>query len=223
MSQQARLWLQTKKSDLFVSSDLQRRLRSALERPHRLGMLGGDLDEHVRHGLAFAQILDQLEITEGRGADLGTGGGVPGVILAAVVPKVDWSLIEIRTSRAAEVERSILTLGANATVETRPAQELAHDDGFRGQYQVVVARAFGPPSVAAECGAGLLELGGVLVVSEPPDGDPERWPAKSMAKLGFGEITKMTGDGVGFAVARTVASTNPDLPRLPPRHDRGWR
>jgi len=207
-----------------VHRDLQRRLLSALERPHRLGMLGGDLDEHVRHGLAFAQILEQLEITEGRGADLGTGGGVPGVVLAAVFSEINWSLIEIRTSRADEVERCTLALGAaNAVVETAPAQVLAHDDEFRGQYQVVVARAFGPPSIAAECAAGLLAVGGALVVSEPPETDPERWPDAAMADLGLGPVAMMTADSVGFAVARKVQTTDVDLPRLPPRHDRGWR
>lgn len=207
-----------------MTSDLQRRLRSALERPHRLGMLGGNLDEHVGHGLAFAQILDELGRTEGRGADLGTGGGVPGVVLAAVVPTIDWSLIEIRTSRATEVERSLLAMGApNATVATEPAQELAHDEAYRGRYQVVVARAFGPPSIAAECASGLLAVGGVLVVSEPPDAAVDRWPAKAMSGLGFGPVTTMTAKAVGFAVAHKVAPTPDDLPRLPPRHDRGWR
>ena len=48
----------------------------------------------------------------------------------------------------------------------------------------MTARSFGPPAATAECAAPLLAVGGLLVVSEPPDG-PDRWPADALAALGL--------------------------------------
>jgi 16S rRNA (guanine527-N7)-methyltransferase len=64
---------------------------------------------------------------------------------------------------------------------------------FRGRYDLVVARGFGPPAVTAECAAPFLELGGRLVVSDPPDEPPDRgegggsrrWPTAPLAALGL--------------------------------------
>mgnify|MGYP001337996822 CR=1 FL=1 len=48
------------------------------------------------------------------------------------------------------------------------AHYLGHDDVYRESFDVVVARAFGPPSITAECAAGLVAPGGLSIVSEPP-------------------------------------------------------
>ena len=51
---------------------------------------------------------------------------------------------------------------------------------------LVTARGFGPPAVTAECAAPFLVLGGQLLVSEPPESDPDsRWPAAGLALLGM--------------------------------------
>ena len=76
----------------------------------------------------------------------------------------------MRTARADEVERTILRLGLQHRVDVQgiEAQYLGHDDVYRESFDVVVARAFGPSSLTAECAAGLVRVGGVFIVSEPP-------------------------------------------------------
>jgi 16S rRNA (guanine527-N7)-methyltransferase len=63
-----------------------------------------------------------------------------------------------------------------------------------------VARSFGPPAVTAECAAGFLPVGGLLVVSEPPaDDEPEgRWPPAGLAELGFGPAARLGTPTAGF-------------------------
>lgn len=208
-----------------MSDSLQGRVRPALERPHRLGMIGGDLDDQLAHCAGFLAVIDAVAPAEsGRGADLGSGGGVPGIYLAAARPGWSWRFIEIRTGRAAELERMSLQLRLSATVDTRPAQDVGHDPDHRERYDLVTARSFGPPALAAECGAGLLALGGRLVVSEPPSesADRERWPADELGQLGFGPA-EMRGDHAGrFAVLTKVDGAPPAVPRRPPRGERGW-
>ena len=48
-----------------------------------------------------------------------------------------------------------------------------------------MARSFGPPAVTAECAIGFLRPGGEILVSEPPEPDPDRWPADGLAGLGL--------------------------------------
>ena len=64
---------------------------------------------------------------------------------------------------------------------------------MRASADVVVARSFGSPAVTAECGAPLLRVGGVLVVSEPPEGAGERWSDDGLAELGLGAPTVIEG------------------------------
>ena len=161
-----------------------------------------------------------------RGCDLGTGGGLPGIALAAYWPDMYWTLVDMRTARADEVERTILRLGFQDRVEVRgiEAQYLGHDEQYRESFDVVVARAFGPSSLTAECGAGLVQPGGVLIVSEPPASADEegRWDRRGLQSLGFADVRYVQSDGTRFAVFDKVVATPLKIPRLPPRPGRGW-
>ena len=199
-----------------MNPELQDRLFAALERPHRLGMIGGELEDQLAHCASFSRVLGQVvdAAPQEHAVDLGTGGGLPGVALAASFPQLMWTLVEIRTSRATEVERA-LARGEipNAAVRTEPAQELGHDPAYRERSAVAVARSFGPSSMTAECAAGLLRVGGVLVVSEPPRDDEDRWPTKALELLGLSAPMFVEDDGHRFAVLTKEAELREHLPR----------
>lgn len=199
-----------------MTPELQDRLLAALERPHRLGMIGGDLEDQLAHCASFSRVLGQVSdvAPQEHAVDLGTGGGLPGVALAASYPHLMWTLVEIRTSRATEVERVLARADiTNADVRTEPAQELGHDTAYRERATVAVARSFGPPSMTAECAAGLVRVGGVLIVSEPPVEDNERWPADALERLGWSPAALHEDDGHRFAVLTKQALLRAHLPR----------
>ncbi|KAG1649058.1 Sporulation initiation inhibitor protein Soj [Nymphon striatum] len=83
-----------------MTPELKSILLEALERPHRLGMIGGDLEEQLAHCASFSSVLAQvvhgvetLRSVDGlRGVDLGTGGGLPGVAVRPHVAKVNLDL-----------------------------------------------------------------------------------------------------------------------------------
>jgi len=212
-----------------MTPDLQRDLLAALERSHRLGTIGGDLEEQLAHCASFSSVL--AEVLGGRiphrGCDLGTGGGLPGVALAALWPMMQWTLVDMRTARADEVERVVLHLGLHERTEVLglEAQYLGHEQEYRESFDVVVARAFGPSSLTAECAAGLVSQDGVFIVSEPPMAfgeDEGRWSTESLRALGFSPASFVEADGTRFAVFTKVAYTPNNVPRLPPRPNRGW-
>jgi len=119
--------------------------------------------------------------------DLGSGGGVPGLVLALAWPSSRWILLEANGRRARFLAHAIGELGLvdRTAVWARRAEALGRDGARRSQCDLVVARGFGPPGMTAECGAPFLRIGGVLAVSEPPGGDPGRWPPGPLAELGL--------------------------------------
>lgn len=134
--------------------------------------------------------------------DLGSGGGIPGLVLAAGRPEGEFVLLDASRRRTAFLNDAVERLGFGTRVRVvgERAEVAGRDPSLRGWMDAVVARSFGPPAVTAECAAGFLPVGGVLVVSEPPD--PEavgaRWPASGLAELGYGPAVPLEAASAGF-------------------------
>ncbi len=161
-------------------------LLEVLGRARELGFLGpGPLEDHRDHALGYLQVMGRGWV--GRAADLGSGGGVPGLVLALACPESDWILIEAQTRRADFLDSAVqqLGLGSRVSVLHERAEVVGRSAGHRSIYDLVVARSFATPAVTAECGAPLLRQGGRLIVSEPPvDGQAvERWPIDGLQQL----------------------------------------
>jgi 16S rRNA (guanine527-N7)-methyltransferase len=119
--------------------------------------------------------------------DLGTGAGVPGLVLALRWPDSAWVLLDGSRRRTAVLEAAVAELGLadRVAIVCGRAEDVGHEPTYRGRFDLVTARSFGPPAATAECGAAFLRLGGVLVVSEPPGDDQDRWPSDGLAALGL--------------------------------------
>ena len=154
-------------------------------------------------------------IPPGRFLDLGTGGGIPGLVLALCWPGADGALLDSRARRTAYLTEALVTLGLADRIGliAERAEVAAHDPKHRGQYALVVARGFGPPAATAECAAGFLRQGGLLAVSEPPDRDPsDRWPEAGIVELGLTPPELRRAEGVTVAV---MTQTHPPRPHIP--------
>lgn len=160
-------------------------LRTVLRRSQRLGYIGGtDLERHLAHALGFAAALDHAPT---RALDLGSGGGLPGLVLARHWPESSWVLLDGSQTRTTFLEHAVreLHLDDRVSVVRGRAEEVGHEADRRASFDLVVARSFGPPAVVAECAAPFLQIGGFLVVSEPPEtGDRWAFP-NELADLGL--------------------------------------
>jgi len=169
-------------------------LRELLTEARALGFLGpGPLDPQVHHAQAFTAIARRLS---GRGparlVDLGSGGGLPGLVVATEWPDASVALLEANGRRAAFLRRAVeqLDLESRVSVLEDRAEVCGREPGLREGFDGVLARSFGRPAVLAECAAPLLRVGGWLLVSEPPRSDLEngpdaRWPAEPLRQLGL--------------------------------------
>jgi 16S rRNA (guanine527-N7)-methyltransferase len=149
------------------------------------------VDVHV------ADSLVALDLAVVRGArqiaDLGSGGGFPGLALAIALPATRVALVESVARKCAFLAGAAATLGLD-NVEVVNARAEAWVQGL-GVHDLVVARALAPLPVLVEYAAPLLAAGGALVVwkgrcdpAEEADGraaaaalgmsDPERVPVE---------------------------------------------
>ncbi len=189
-------------------------LLAVLTEARRLGLLGpGPVEEHIEHAKGFAVAAGGAPL--GQVVDLGSGAGIPGLVLALTWPDVPFVLVDASRRRSTFLDDAVVRLGLSARVGVvrARAEVLGRDDGWRGRAELVVARGFGPPAVVAECAAPLLVVGGRLVVSEPPDREGSRWPAPALAALGLDAGGVVEHAGRGYQVLRQERPCPPPFPR----------
>jgi 16S rRNA (guanine527-N7)-methyltransferase len=109
-------------------------------------------------GLEFAALREASTI-----ADIGSGAGFPGLVLAVALPGARLDLVESVGRKCDFIQSAIDAAGiANARVINARSEELAQADG-REAYEAVTARAVGRLSTLAELASPLLGDGGALV------------------------------------------------------------
>ena len=176
------------------------------------------VDVHVADSLS-ALALESVRRAESV-ADLGSGAGFPGVVIAVALRQARVALVESAARKCEFLERLISTLGiANARVVHARAE--AWPQGL-GAQDLVVTRALAPLAVLCEYAAPLLELGGTLVAWKGEVSAAEARSGERAAEiLGLhGEVAVRSAPYAGSVahhlhVFRKVAQTPAEYPRRP--------
>ncbi len=180
------------------------------------GQFGGENKPHGDNAMGFVAFSDDPDKTfVGHVVDIGSGAGLPALVLADAFPNTTWTLVERRVGRTDLLRRAVHRLGMDDRVEIRSEDvAVAARSELRGCADWVTARSFGPPGDTAECAAPFLRAGGQLLTSEPFDGDiPGRWPAAGLDRVDLefaGDWT--TSAGRYIRLTRGDGSID-DLPR----------
>ena len=182
---------------------LERWLDELLETPGLTAITGREdgYRVHVEGSLAALPLVARFD---GPIVDVGSGGGSPGIPLAAALPERGVTLLEANARKAAFLER-IAGSFANVRVIRGRAEEQNVDE-----YGVAVARALAPPPVAAEWCLPLVREGGGAVLYVGPTADLEA-VRRVAAKLGGGEPELVAG----VLVVPKVSPTPLGFPRRP--------
>ena len=156
----------------------------ALRESQRLGFLGArPVDQAADHAAAFAAALGDLRPGT-RLIDLGSGGGLPGLVLAELLPQCSILLVDRRQKRTDFLQRAVRRLGFDhVSVREADATTIARDVGTGDEqpFDAVTARGFGPPEATLRLARQLVTDDGTIVISEPPTG--ERWDQPLLAEL----------------------------------------
>lgn len=175
---------------------------------------------HVQDSLTGLEVEELREAR--RIADIGSGAGFPGLVLAVALPEAQVDLIESVGRKCDFIQRAIEAAKIpNTTVLNARSEELASGAG-RDSYDAVTARAVGRLSTLAELASPLLREGGILVAWKGKrDEDEEQQLARAAEQLAMHpEQILDVGDRAGskhrhLHILCKLGRTPADLPRRP--------
>ncbi len=184
---------------------------------------------HVLDSLAAVPLVERRGVD--RGLDLGSGGGYPGLPLAAALPDIAVTLVEPIGKKARFLETVVGATGLadRVTVHQARAETLAASPEHRGRWPLVTARAVASLPELVELAFPLLAPGGALLAWKRADLDAELTAGRRAAVgLGGGRLTVVDPAVPGLAEHRLVVAVRtgrvPDAyPRDPgARRRRPW-
>jgi 16S rRNA (guanine527-N7)-methyltransferase len=176
---------------------------------------------HLLDSLAALPLIDGEDPT-GPCLDLGSGGGVPGLVLALARPSRRWVLVDSVRKKADAMREFVRELGlANIEVLAERAEDLGRDAEHRERYAIVTARACAALPVLAEYALPLIARGGRLLAWKGPIAHDElRLGAAASRVLGGGspDVIPAGFAELGdhrFVMIRKTAPTPSAYPRRP--------
>jgi 16S rRNA (guanine527-N7)-methyltransferase len=162
-------------------------LLETLRQAQRFGFFGGrPIEEAVDHSMSFVAALAGGLPAHGPRAvvDLGSGGGLPGLVVADAYRETSVVLVDRREKRTDFLQRAVSRLAfSHVTVIAGDVEAVCREveAGKRPPFDAVTARGFGPPGMTLRCARRLMSSDGVVVISEPPSGN--RWDATLLEEL----------------------------------------
>jgi 16S rRNA (guanine527-N7)-methyltransferase len=143
---------------------------------------------HIDDALHVARIVEGHlgGAPTGRLVDVGSGGGVPGLVFALIWPRLEVTLVEATGKKARFLEAAARLLGLeNVRVLNARAEAVGRDPLHREMYDFAAARALAALPVLAEWTLPLLKVGGRLFAIKGPDMSAEMESARAaLTKLG---------------------------------------
>jgi len=149
--------------------------------------------------------LDLVRRFDGPMVDVGSGGGTPGIPLAASLPARQVTLLEAERRKAGFLERWAVELPNLSVIWGRAESQETED-----LYALATAKALASPPVAAEWCLPLVDEGGAVILWVGPSAD-----AGAVAKVAARMAAELEDSPPGFLVLRKTGPTPPGFPRRP--------
>jgi 16S rRNA (guanine527-N7)-methyltransferase len=184
-----------------VDERLERWLDALLSTPGLTAIR--DRDEarrvHIEESLVAVEVVQRFG---GALVDVGSGGGAPGIPLAAALPERQVTLLEANGRKCSFLREAALEF-RNVRVVWGRAEEQETD-----RFGVAVAKALAAPPVAAEWCLPLVAPGGAAILYVGPSADVGAVD-RAAARLGAGPAEQLSG----LLVLEKLEPTPPGFPR----------
>ncbi|KAI4326672.1 hypothetical protein MLD38_031960 [Melastoma candidum] len=182
---------------LYVDALLQWNQRMNLTAVREAGEV---MERHVEDSLAIVPALcsSYSSFCDGsvgnlRLVDVGSGAGLPGIVLAIARPDWQVTLLESMKKRCTFLEQAVrITELTNVEVVRGRAEDLGRSLQFRECFDVAVARAVAEMRVLAEYCLPLVRVGGLFVAAKGHDPQDEVKNAERAIRLMGGSVMKVS-------------------------------
>lgn len=169
---------------------------------------------HVVESLALLPLLGSGR----RLIDVGSGGGVPGMVLAIARPDLEVTLLEATGKKARFLEQTARTLGLENLRVVAERAEVAAKEGspLREHFEIVTARAVAPMRVLLELTAPFATVEGLIVAVKGEQATAELGAAaQALSLLHVSHESTVRQATATVLVLRKRASTPAKFPRRP--------
>lgn len=131
--------------------------------------------------------------------DVGTGAGFPGLPLKLAAPRLKWSLMDGTGKKITFLQQLLTKLNLpDVNLIQGRAEELGRETSYRGQFDLVVARAVAPLNTLAEYLLPFARMGGIVAIYKGASAAQEFIAARKAIDLLGGETVRMAPVHVPF-------------------------
>jgi len=188
------------------------------------------MERHVEDSLALLPIIENaytnnfptMESVKLKLVDVGSGAGLPGIILAIARPDWQITLIESLQKRCFFLEHVVDVSGLlNVQVVRIRAEDAGQNPDFREKYDIAVARAVADMRILVEYCLPLVRVGGLLVAAKGYNPQEEVENAKKAIRLMGASILQLcsvTSEGPYGQRTAVLCLKNRPTPAKYPRH-----
>ena len=198
-----------------MSAPLRQYAELLLDWNRTVNLTGAKTLDEAERQIADARALQSVAWQGiGRVVDIGSGGGLPAIPLALMLPAIRFSLVEANTRKCAFLEHVAARL-ALANVEVLPgrAEELGREPRLRERFDRAISRAAAPPSVLLELALPFVKPGGDLIAEVSAVDAHVLEPVARILGGGPPRLERPLAGGSALLVVPKVDATPPEYPR----------
>ncbi|WP_342261279.1 16S rRNA (guanine(527)-N(7))-methyltransferase RsmG [Spiroplasma endosymbiont of Notiophilus biguttatus] len=121
-----------------------------------------EVEVYYKHFYDALLISNNIILEDQNICDLGSGAGIPGIILKICFPKLQLTIIESNTKKCQFLKTVITELNLeNVYIINQRAETFAHQ--YRETFDIVTARALAPLNILSELCLALVKVEGLFI------------------------------------------------------------
>jgi 16S rRNA (guanine527-N7)-methyltransferase len=125
------------------------------------------VNRHILDGLTVASNIYKSKMTSGKLIDIGSGGGLPAMVIAIACPDLAVTMVDSVGKKVKFLNDASQELGlVNNRALTGRAEELAREKGERASYDLATARAVGTLTLTLELCLPFLKRNGLYMAQK---------------------------------------------------------
>ncbi|MGI6486405.1 MAG: 16S rRNA (guanine(527)-N(7))-methyltransferase RsmG [Thermoanaerobacterales bacterium] len=187
--------------------------------------------KHVIDCLIFHK---KLEIGKMRSLiDIGTGPGIPGIIVKIQSPHLVVDLVESNKKKTAFLRHVVNKFGFDKIeVINNRAEQTAKESKYRQSYDIATARAVASLCALSEICLPFVKIGGIFAALKGEEVDDEVRESEGAIKIMGGEISSIVGYEISESIKRKIIVVKkvkktpdgfPRKPGTPKKHPLKWK